>query len=172
MGTHGVFTYRTAHAMGILSPELSRWIKLRRIVKVGHGVYRLTAYPMQGAVTDMAAMLAEVGEGAYLYGETVLGFLDLCPTRSYVAFIATPNRCRRSLSEGIRLVHGERGYWPMYEKGIPCQRVVDAILSSVGTVESSRLVEATDEAVAKGYFTEVEAESVRGRIARGNATSE
>lgn len=172
MGTHGVFTYRTAHAMGILSPELSRWIKLGRIVKVGHGVYRLTAYPMQGAVTDMAVLLAEVGEGSYLYGETVLGFLELCPTRSYVAFIATPNRCRRSLSEGIRLVHGEKGYRPMYERGIPCQQVADAILSSVGTVDSSRLVEATGEAVAKGYFTAAEAESVKERISHGHSAPE
>ena len=169
MGTHGVFTYRTAHAMGILSPELSRWKTLGRIVKVGHGVYRLTAYPLQGTVTDMASILAEVGIDSYLYGETVLGFLELCPTRSYKAFIATPHRCRRTLSEGIRIVRGERDYRPMYEKGIPCQRVDDAILSSIGSVDSSRLLDATDEAVARGYLTETEARLIQERIAHGCA---
>ena len=41
MGSHGVFTYKTAHAMGILSPELARWVKAGRIVKVGHGDLRV-----------------------------------------------------------------------------------------------------------------------------------
>ena len=172
MGSHGVFTYKTAHAMGILSPELARWVKADRIVKVGHGVYRLASYPLQGTVTDMATLLAEVGEGAYLYGETVLGFLELCPTRSYVAFIATPIRCRRTLAEGVRVVHAQKGYQPMYEKGIPCQRVEDAILSSVGSVELSRLLEAVESAVEKGYLTEAEAVKLRERIRNGSSTQE
>lgn len=172
MGSHGVFTYKTAHAMGVLSPELARWVKSGRIVKVGHGVYRIATYPLQGSVSDMAVLLAEVGEGAYLYGETVLGFLELCPTRSYVAFIATPNRCRRTLSEGIRVIRGQKSYQPMYEKGIPCQRVDDALLSSVGIVEPSRLLEATEAAVDRGYLTESEAIKVRKRIANGRSAQE
>ena len=172
MGTHGIFTYKTAHAMGVQSPELARWIKNGRIVKVGHGVYRITTYPMQAAVTEMACLLAEVGDGSYLYGETALGFLDLCPTRSYVVFVATPNRCRRTLAEGIRVIRGKPGYKPMYENGIPCQRVLDAILSSVGTVDSSRLVEATEEAVAKGYLSEAEALALKEKLEDGSATQE
>lgn len=172
MGSHGVFTYKTVHAMGILSPELVRWVKTGRIVKVGHGVYRLAAYPLQGAVSDMAALLAEVGEGAYLYGETVLGFLELCPTRSYVAFIATPNRCRRTLAEGVRVIRGQKGYQPMYERGVPCQRVEDAILSSAGRVEASRLLEATESALEKGYLAESEVAKVRERIKNGGSTQE
>lgn len=171
MGTHGVFTYKTARAMGILSPELSRWTKAGRIIKVGHGVYRLTAYPLQGVVSDMAALLSEVGEGAYLYGETALGFLELCSTRSYVAFIATPNRCRRKLAQEIRVIRGPKNYRPMYERGIPCQRVDDAVLSSIGVVESSRLKEAVEVAIEKGYLTEEEGFKLQERISNGRMIS-
>lgn len=170
LGSHGVFTYKTAHAMGVLSPELSRWMKLGRIIKLGHGVYRLTTFPMQGAVSDMAALLAEVGEDSYLYGETVLGFLELCPTRSYKAFVATPHRCRRSLSDGIVVIRGDKDYKPTYYMGIPSQRIQDAVLSSVGAVDPSRIVAAIDAAVEKGYFIESEALALKDRVLHGNAT--
>lgn len=172
MGTHGVFTYKTARAMGILSPELARWVKSGRIVKVGHGVYRLTSYPLQGVVSELVVLLAEVGEGSYLYGETALGFLELCPTRSYIAFIATPNRCRRKLAEAIRVVRGSKDYRPMYEQGIPCQRVEDAIVSSIGIVESSRLYEAVERAIEKGYLTEAEGTKLLERMSNGRSTKE
>lgn len=172
MGTHGVFTYKTVRGMGILSPELARWIRLGRIVKVGHGVYRLTAYPSEGLVSDMAAVLAEVGDDSYLYGETALGFLELCPTRSYVAYVATPNRCRRKLADGIVVVHAAPGYEPFHPSGIPCQHVQDAILASVGTVDRVRLREAVDVAEGKGFFTAREADELRKRVEHGKSAAQ
>lgn len=65
----------------------------------------------------MAAILAEVGDGSYLYGESVLGFLDLCPTRSYVVFIATSRRVRKTLSPGITLVSAKPGTKVSYHRG-------------------------------------------------------
>lgn len=171
MGYHGVFTFRQARKLGIVSPELARWLKAGRILKVGHGVYRLASYPSEGVVTDMASLLAEVGDGSYLYGESVLGFLELCPTRSYVAFVATPRRVRKKLGDGVVIVAGEREYHSLYEKGIPCQRVDEAILASIGTVEQARLLDAIAAAEQKGYLEESEARDLKARVESGYATA-
>ena len=171
MGHHGIFTFQQAKKLGIVSPELARWSKAGRILKVGHGVYRLASYPAEGVVTDMASLLAAVGDGSYLYGESVLGFLELCPTRSYVAFVATPNRVRKKLGDGVVIVAGEREYRPLYENGIPCQRVVDAVLASIGTVEQTRLFDAIAAAEQKGYLEETEARGLKARIESGYAAA-
>jgi len=164
MGTHGVFTYKTVHALGIVSAELARWIKSGRISKLGHGTYRITSYPILERVSDAAALLAEIGDGSYLHGESVLGFLGLCPTRSYVAFVATPRRVRRKLPEGVTVVRGEDGYEPAYWDGIPCQNVADAVISCKGTIERERLDAAIVTAVDKGYLSDKEATKLKERI--------
>jgi len=169
---HGVFTYKRVKLLGIRSSELARWVKRGRITKVGHGVYRLNSFPAQGIVSNIAALLAEVGENAYLYGESVLGFLELCPTRSYVAQIATASRCRRKLPDGVQLIHVPPGYQPDYPMGIACQHVEDAILSSVGRIEGDRLHEAVQTAREKGYFTDDEANELEKRIDNGRTTEE
>ena len=171
LGSHGVVTYRTMQKLGIRSPEIARWSHMGRMDKVGRGVYRLTSIPSQGAVTDMAMILAEVGDNAYLYGESVLGFLELCPVRSYVAFVATPSRIRKHLPDGIMIVRGAADYKPVYLNGIPCQRADDAILAAVGTVETDRLIEAVDVAQDKGYFTDNESATLKERIFHGNSAS-
>ena len=170
-GSHGVVTYRTMRGMGILSPEVARWKRMGRLEKVGRGVYRLTSIASHGAATDMAMILAEVGGDAYLYGESVLGFLELCPVRSYVAFVATPARIRKHLPDGVKIVRGETDYKPVYLNGILCQRLEDAILSAVGTIETERLMDAVDAAEDKGYFTERESSNLKERISNGNSAA-
>ena len=171
LGSHGVFSFKTARALGVRSPEIVRWQRNNRIVKVGRGVYKLTNYPSEGNASDMAAILAEVGEDSYLYGESVLGFLDLCPTRSYVVFVATSHRIRKTLPLGITLVSVKTKAKVSYHRGIPCQQLNEAILSSVGTIESERLSLAIEEAVSQGYFTEKEAAALSERIRHGQSTT-
>ena len=67
-----------------------------RLVKLNRGVFRLAAYPSKGPCFGYAALLATVGEGSYLCGESVFQLYDLCPTRSYVATVATPRHVRRT----------------------------------------------------------------------------
>jgi len=146
-------------------------MKMGRIVKVGHGVYRLSAYPSQGMVTDRAALLAEVGEDAFLWGETAIGFLELCPVRSYVAFVATPRRIRKHLGDGVVIKHAAPDYKPFYPNGVACQRVEDAIRSSIGTIDRNRLQEAVTVAEEKGYLSSAEALELKGEIANGKASA-
>ena len=172
-GTYGIITFAQAKAIGVHSAEIYRWCKMGRLIKVGRGVFRLTTYPSQGFLADMAALLAFFGEGSYLYGESVLALYDLCPTRSYVAMVAVPGRMRkRSIPEGVTVVKAKRGYRPVYHEGIACQRLMDAIRSCIGILERSRIMEAVDEAENKGYFMPKEAEMVRKDIANGETTAQ
>ena len=173
MGSQGIISFAQARDMGIFPAEMYRWCKSGRLMKVGRGVFRLTAYPSHGFVSDMAALLALFGEGAYLYGESVLALYELCPTRSYVAMVAVPGRIRKTIiPKGTVIVKPPAGYCPTYHEGIACQRPKDAIRSCIGLLERSCLVEAVNEAEAKGYFMETEAKELKKEIADGKATAQ
>ena len=102
LGSNGIVTFAQARGLGVFPAEIYRWCKAGKLLKVGRGVYRLTTIPSQGFVSDMASLLAMIGEGAYLYGESVLALLRLCPTRPYIAYVAVPRRIRKTtLPKGI-----------------------------------------------------------------------
>ncbi len=172
LGSHGIVTFAQAKAMGIFPAEMYRWCRKGRLMKVGRGVFRMTAYPSQGMVSDMAALLALFGDGAYLCGESVLALYGLCPTRSYVATVAVPGRMRkRQIPQGATIVKAKSGYSPAYHDGIACQRPADAIRSCIGVLEKGRLFEAVDEAENKGYFMPSESDELRKEIENGKATA-
>lgn len=165
MGNFGVVTSKVASDIGIRGFELIRWVKDGRLLKVGRGVYRLADYPLGSDAADMISILAEVGEGAYLRGESVLGFLGLCPTRSYIATVAYPNRLRKKLPEGIQVEKSAADYKPTYYEGVPCQKVEDAIRSA--KIDEDRIVVAIDAAEKKGYLIGVEADNLRKELIHG-----
>lgn len=171
IGSNGIFTYRKAKDIGIRSVELSRWVKAGKVIKSGYGVYRLASYPTEGELMDRALLLAEVGEGSCLWGETALGFLGLCPTRSYVAYVGTPRRVRRQLASGVFIRKLPVGYRPFYPKGVACQRVEDAVRAATESVERERLCDAIAAAVDGGYLMESEGEALKKEICDGQATS-
>ena len=172
LGSHGIITIAQAKALGVHPAEMYRWDATGRLVKLNRGVFRLTMYPSNGFVSDMAALLAMVGEGSYLYGESAIQLYDLCPTRSYVATVATPRRIRRmTIPEGVRVIKSQPGYKPVYHNGIACQKPEDAIRSCIGVLETNRLEEAIDEAGEKGYFLPSEKESLKREVNHAKATS-
>ena len=172
LGSHGIITFAQAKALGVHPAEMYRWDATGRLVKLNRGVFRLTMYPSNGFVSDMAALLAMVGEGSYLYGESAIQLYDLCPTRSYVATVATPRRIRRmTIPEGVRVIKSQPGYKPVYHNGIACQKPEDAIRSCIGVIETNRLEEAIDEAGEKGYFLPSEKESLKREVNHAKATS-
>jgi hypothetical protein len=172
LGTHGIITFAQAKAMGVHPAEMYRWDAAGRLMKLNRGVFRLAAYPLKGFISDMAAIIATVGEGSYLYGESVLQLYDLCPTRSYVVTVATPRRIRRTtIPEGIKVVTSDPEYRPIYHEGIACQKIEDAIRSCIGVLETNRLEEAIDEAEEKGYFLPSEKESLKKEVSHVKTTA-
>ena len=173
MGSHGIVTFAQARGMGVFPAEMYRWCNKGRLMKVGRGVFRLTAYPSQGLISDMAALLAFFGDGAYLFGESALALYNLCPTRSYVATVAVPGRMRKTMvPRGATIVKAPARYRPTFHEGIACQRPVDAIRSCIGVLEKSRLVDAVTEAESQGYFMPSEAESLKKEIEHGKAAAQ
>ena len=163
---------RTSEGDGDISCRDVSLVQKGRLMKVWRGVFRMTAYPSQGMVSDMTAFLALFGDGAYLCRESVLALYGPCPTRSYVASVAVSGRMwKQQVPQGTVVVKAERVYKPIYYDGIACQRPADAIRSCIGILEKSRLIEAVDEVENKGYFMPSESNELRKKIENGKATA-
>jgi len=173
LGSNGIVTFAQARDAGVFPAEIYRWCKAGRLLKVGRGVYRLTTIPSQGFVSDMASLLAMIGEGAYLYGESVLALLRLCPTRPYIAYVAVPRRIRKTtLPKGVIIIRSPATYRPIYHDGIACQRPADAIRSCIGLLESSRLVEAVAEGERQGYFLQSESSELVNEVTNAKTAAQ
>ena len=173
LGSNGIVTFAQARNVGAFPAEIYRWCKAGKLLKVGRGVYRLTSVPSHGIVSDMASLLALVGEGAYLYGESAIALLGLCPTRPYVAYVAVPRRIRKTtLPKGVIVIRSPASYRPIYHDGIACQRPADAIRSCIGLLESSRLVEAVAEGERQGYFLQSESSELINEVTNAKAATQ
>ena len=164
---HGVVTTAAAVKLGVKRKDLSRWVKMGRLVRYGRGVYRTTQYPP--SIEDPYAIaVAEAGDSAYLCGESVLALLSLAPTNPRYINIAVQGRVRRRLDKSYRIHHGQAGYVPMIHEGIPIQKPLDAIRSCIGKLMSERLEAAARTAYEHGYLYEDDRDSLMAEIRNGN----
>jgi predicted transcriptional regulator of viral defense system len=155
----GLITSAEAKDMGIANVELVKLAKRGRLDKIGHGVYRLRKYiPSQN--DPYAIAVALVGPEAYLYGEAVIGMLQLAPTNPSYIPVASPKRTRKALPEYIRINKTKAGIRTTVYDGVPSQRAEDAIRSSKGRIMIERLIDATPEAHRQGYITQRECDSL------------
>lgn len=156
---YGVITYAEAHDAGIEGTELSRWTESGRLVKLGHGVYRLARWVPTGN-ERYAEAIALVGSGAVLWGESVLALLGLAYVNPGVVHVAPARRVRRNLPAWVRVTVRPVREKEVYE-GIACQELGEAILACKGRVLTGRLLEAADEARRQGYIGKSEHERVK-----------
>lgn len=154
---YGLVTRGEAAAMGVSDKELSRLASDGRLTRIGHGVYRVKHH-VPGSLDPYAASVAAVGAGAYLYGESVLAMLSLCPTNPTKMFVATPKRVRRKLPEGTKVVQRKSAAEATRYEGIPSQEVGAAIRSCIGKLMPERLHAAVEEALRQGLLKKEEAE--------------
>lgn len=132
-------------------------------MKVGHGLYKLVRWvPEPNDYYAWAVMM--VGSDALLYGESVIEMLDLAPTNPDRTYVATPSRCRRTLSKNF-VVKQIKDIVPsaVYD-GIPCQSVFDAISSCKGKMTRERLLWAAENARREGYLLKAEYDGIVRRI--------
>lgn len=155
---YGLVTSAEARKAGVTNNELVQYARRGRIERVGQGVYRLVRrIPEPNDAYALAVAL--VGPDAYLYGEAVLGMLELCPVNPAYIHVATPRRTRRTLPGYLRIVHTPGAGANAVYDGIPCQHVADAILSAAH-VMSERLADAADRARDEGYLTRAEHDAI------------
>ena len=109
---------RDAMRMGVPSVELAKLAHRGKLEHVSHGLYRLARYvPHQN--DPYAISVARVGEGAYLYGESVIAMLDLAPTNPARIYVATPRRYRGEKPDGLVVVIRDRGADTTAYEGVP-----------------------------------------------------
>ena len=158
----GLITSAEASALGMSNAELVQQAAKGKLVRVARGVYRMPVWPSQPQA-PYAIAIKSAGNGAFLYGESVVALLGLAPTNPSKLKIASPKRVRRDLGRGVEVIH-ETGTSPVLVEGIPCQPVADAIVSSVNTMGSKRALEAAREAESRGVITLVELERIESEI--------
>lgn len=148
---HGLISTQAARDAGIPAVELPKLAQRGKLENIARGLYRLTRYvPTDN--DDYATAVARLGEGAYLFGESVIAMLGLAPTNPRRIFVAAPKRTRRKLPASIRVRKpGARDNLTLYD-GIPSQDVATAIRAASPTMMDDRLRDAAEEASRQGYL--------------------
>ena len=163
IGNNGIITARHAREMGIPAIALVKLCSRGKLTRIGHGVYRIDEYFPQD--TDpYAAAVAKAGEGAYIVGESVIGYYRLCPTHETIVHVGTTRRVRRHLPDTIRLEKRPKGERLHLMDGIPAQTIGAAIRTARATMEPSRLREAIDAALEKQLILQDEAMTLKREL--------
>lgn len=157
---YGIVTAAQAREAGVTTGEMSRWCSEGKLIRRGFGVYKIARW-VPTPYDAFAEAVALAGNGAFLWGESVLAMHGLALVDPRSVTVATPKRVRRQLPSWIRLVPAPRGETGAVYEGIPSQRVADAIRSCVGTIMSDRLAEAADRARSEGLVTAEEYERLK-----------
>lgn len=154
----GLVTSAEAAELGMSNVELVQQARMGKLVRVARGVYRMPVWPSQPAAPYAVAVRA-AGEGACLYGESVIALLGLAPTDPSKMWVAVPRRTRRNLGRGVRLVL-KPGIDSTWYEGVACQTTARAILAAASTMGAPRAHEAAREALRQGYVTSAEMEAI------------
>ena len=105
IGNYGLITSAQAVGIGISNKELVKLAARGRLTRIGQGTYKLVQYaPAPNGLDAYADSVAIVGEGAYLYGESVLALCGLCPVDPSRIFVATDRRVRKNPVPGLVIV--------------------------------------------------------------------
>lgn len=148
---YGLITMEMAKRNGVSGMSLVMLERRGRLQRVGRGVYRLEQHPTT-EYDEYASLVARAGDGAFLWGPTVLALEKLCPTDPATLYVAVPGRVRRHLGRGVIVKNGADNKSVKPLRGIPAQPIEEAIRSSRGSIMDERLVEATNRAKEQGLL--------------------
>lgn len=160
----GLVTSEEARGLGISNAEMVQQERRGKLVRVARGVYRMPVWPHQEAAPYAIAVKA-AGEGAYLWGESVVALLGLVPTDPTRIWVASPKRVRRDVGEGVTVLGMRQGGDATHYEGVRCQRAADAIRAAAPRLGRERAREAAEAARHEGYITGEEMDELRGELA-------
>lgn len=160
---HGIVTAAQARRSGVTTGEMARWCNDGRLIRRGHGVYKLARW-VPTPYDPFAEAVALAGDGAYLRGDAVLSMHGLALVDPVAVTVATPRRVRRKLPAWIRLVPAPPDDSLTFYEGIPSQNVAGALRACKGAIMPERLIEAADEARGKGLVTKREHRTLREEL--------
>ena len=163
---YGLITSANAKAFDVPVVELVKLSHRGRLVKIGHGVYRIAHY-IPTPLDRYADAVAIVGGDAYIYGESVLAMHELALVNPAVIWVATMKRTRKALPGYIKTISVRAKDRTTYHEGIPSQDIVSAILVCRDSVMTDRLNDAIHEATKQGLITQEEAAYVSKELRHG-----
>jgi len=152
LDNYGFVTTRAAAEAGVPPVELPKLSTRGGLENVAYGLYRVTDVPAT-PVDQLAEALFRVGEGEFLYGESVLALFSLADVNPRKVYVAIARRARPKLPSFIELVRVWGGERTTQYEGLAAQPIAEAILVCRARVETRRLLEAAKEARAEGLLT-------------------
>lgn len=155
LGSYGFVTTRAAREAGVPAIELPKLAARGGLVHVAYGLYRVTDVPPT-VLDQYAEAILRVGEGAHLYAESVLALFGLADVNPRKVRVGVSRRARPALPPYIELVRIKGDARTTRYEGLAAQPVADALIASLGRVETKRLREATRKARAEGLLTVLE----------------
>lgn len=154
----GLIASFEAAELGMSNAELVQQARMGKLVRVARGVYRMPVWPFQ-VQAPYAIVVKAAGEGACLYGESVVALLGLAPTDPTKMWVAVRKRTRRSIGSGTKIVL-VKGIDPVTIEGVPCQPVADALVCAAASIGAERVRLAATEALRQGYITRDEERAI------------
>lgn len=157
LDNHGLVTTKLAGEIGVPSVELRKLAQRSAIERIGHGVYRSPYFPATKTSTAMEA-LTLVGEGAFLFGQSVAEYLelgDLNPRKVHVGFAG---RVRKAIPEYIQVTFATQDDLESIEiyDDVPCMSVERMLEILAQSLRRSTLDEIRAEALKRGYLGTIE----------------
>lgn len=165
LDNHGYVTTRQAKEVGVPAGELPKLAARGGLESIAYGLYRVADLPPT-PFSQEAEALRRVGEGAYLYGESVLALLELGHVNPRRIRVATQRRSRAALPpfvERVRVPSGERT--TVYE-GLEAQPLARAILSCQGRIDRDRLQQVARQGREQGFLSRHELSELTEQLAR------
>lgn len=155
-GNHGFVTTRQAAEAGVPPVELPKLAEHSGLESVSYGLYRVTDLP-PGDLDQYAEAVLRAGDGAYLFGESVLAFHGgLADVNPRQITVAVTKRTRTKFPPFMRVVRGAANEPTTRYEGIASQTVAAALLACRRRIEPGRLLAAAEQARAEGLLTTAE----------------
>ncbi|MFT4245554.1 MAG: hypothetical protein QM571_03395 [Micrococcaceae bacterium] len=166
LDNYGFITTKDAVEAGVPAIELPKLAERGGLKNIAYGIYRVSNIPST-PYDQFAEGLLRVGEGACLYGESVLALFGLANVNSRKVKIATTRRARPKLPPYIELTKIKSRVPTTFYEGLCSQTVTDAIISCRGRIENERLKKAAQQARVEVLLTTVEWELVMKDLKHG-----
>ena len=157
---YGIVTASEAVKLGVALKDVHEWVHNGRLEKAGRGVFRLRNYPYS-EYCHYAEAVALVGDGAWIYGDSVLAMHNLALVNPLCTYVATVKRVRRTLPEWIEVVKKSGTEDKDDFNGIPCQNLASVLIEARGRLMLERLHQAIAEARGRGLLSVPDNERVK-----------
>jgi predicted transcriptional regulator of viral defense system len=157
---YGYVTSKQAAQAGVPAVELPKLAARGGLQNIGYGLYRVVDIPPHD-LDQFAEALLRAGEGAFLYGESVLAIFGLADVNPRRIKVGVRRRTRPKLPAFIELIPVKGEVATTRYEGLKAQTVADAILECRERIEKQRLIDATEQARTEGLLTTTEWQRVR-----------